>query len=269
MVLFGIFNSRLGIGVEIFTINLIYGPLAYLFLALSGITIIKLLQILDNPSYNGKFSKKRALILSIVFYLIGLILIVVNVIENMIVYSFNIVILFFTISIGILWSFLSFFGFKSKIKIGYLNILIVSLIFSIGLIYGVFLNTLIIPIYIYFFFLSTLFLQLSRELMKGFNINDITEGFIGLDCRFNQKKGLKVSVLFQTLAIVFFILPILVNISYPILFGALMIFGIFFISLAGVLTLESILERKISYKISSILKIGIFIELITLLIIGN
>jgi len=269
MVLFGIFNSRLGIGVEIFTINLLYGPLAYLFLALSGIIIIKLLQILDNRSYNGKFSKKRALVLSIVFYVIGLILIVVNVIENMIIYSFNIVILFFTISIGILWSFLGFFGFKSKIKIGYLNILIVSLIFSIGLIYGVFLNTLIIPIYIYFFFLSTLFLQLSRELMKGFNINDIAEGFIGLDCRFNQKKVLKVSVLFQTLAIVFFILPIYSNMSYPILFLVLMISGIFVISLAGILTLKNILENNISQKIRSILKIALLFELFTLLIIGS
>jgi len=269
MVLFGIFNSRLGIGIEIFTINLIYGPLAYLFLALSGLTIIKLLQILNNPSYNGIFSKKRGLMIFGMLYLIGLILIVVNVIENMIIYYFNIGIIFFTICIGILWSFLGFYGFKRKIKIGYLNILIVSLIFSIGLIYGVFLNTLIIPIHIYFFFLSTLFLQLSRELMKGFNINDTSEGFIKLDCRLNQKKVLKISVLFQILAIIFFILPIYSNISYHILFLVLMISGIFFIGLAGILTLESILENKISHKIKPILKIGIFIELLSLLIIGS
>ena len=41
MVLIGIFNSRLGIGVEILTNNLIYGPLAYIFLAFSGIFIVK------------------------------------------------------------------------------------------------------------------------------------------------------------------------------------------------------------------------------------
>ena len=269
MVLFGIFNSRIGIGVEIFTINLIYGPLAYLFLALSGIMIIKLVQILDNPSYNGRLSKRRTLIIFGVFYLIGLILIVVNVIENMILYYFNIVIIFFTVSIGILWSFLGFYGYKNKRKIGYINILIISLTFSIGLIYGAFLNTLILPIYIYFFFLSTFSLQLSRELMKDFKINDITEGLTGLDSRTNQKKVLKVSLLFQILAIIFFILPIYSNISYPILFIILMITGIFFISLAGFLTLKSILENNISHKIRSILKIGIFIELITLLIIGS
>ena len=90
MVLIGIFNSRLGIGVEIFTLNLIYGPIAYLFLTLSGIMVIKLIQILDNPSYNGIISKKRALIISGVLYLIGLILIIVNVIENMFIYYLNI-----------------------------------------------------------------------------------------------------------------------------------------------------------------------------------
>lgn len=269
MVLFGIFNSRIGIGVEIFTINLIYGPLAYLFLALSGILTIKLVQILDNPSYSGIFSKKRALIMFGVLFLICFILIIVNVIENMIIYYFNIVIIFFTVSIGILWSFLGFIGYKNKKKVGYINILIISLTFSIGLIYGALLNTLIIPIYIYFFFLSTLFLQLSRELVKGFKINDITDDFLGLDSRNNQKKVLKVSLIFQILAIVFFILPIYSNISYPILFIVLMIIGIFFISLAGILTLKSILENNIFHRISLILKIGILFELITLLIIGS
>lgn len=269
MVLFGIFNSRLGIGVETFTINLIYGPLAYLFLALSGIMIIKLLQILDNPSYNGVFSKKRALMIIGVLYLISLILIIVNVVENTIIYYFNVVIIFFTISIGILWIFLCFYGYKSRVKIGHISILIISLIFSIGLIYGAFLNTLIIPIYLFFFFLSTLFLQLSRELMKGFNINDITEGFIGLDSRTNQGKVLKVSLIFQTLAIVFFILPIYSNISYPIVFFVLMISVIFIISLAGILTLKNILENNISQKIKSLLKIALLFELFTLLIIGS
>jgi len=269
LVLFGIFNSRVGIGVEIFTKNLIYGPLAYLFLGLSGIMIIKLLQILENSTYKGILSKKKALIISEVLYLIGFILTIINVIENMIIYYFNIVLIFFTFFIGFLWSLLGFYGYKSKIKVSYISILLVSLIFSIGLIYGVFLNSFIIPIYIYFFFFSTLFLQLSRELMKGFNVDDINEGFIGLDNRTSQDKVLKVSLFLQISSIVFLILPISLFVSYSILYLALMISSIFFISLAGILTLESILERKISYKISSILKIGILFELLSLLVIGN
>ena len=269
LVLFGIFNSRVGIGVEIFTKNLIYGPLAYLFLGLSGIIIIKLLQILENSTYKGILSKKKALIISEVLYLIGFILTIINVIENMIIYYFNIVLIFFTFFIGFLWSLLGFYGYKRKIKVSYISILLVSLIFSIGLIYGVFLNSFIISIYIYFFFFSTLFLQLSRELMKGFNVDDINEGFIGLDNRTSQDKVLKVSLFLQISSIVFLILPISLFVSYSILYLALMISSIFFISLAGILTLESILERKISYKISSILKIGILFELLSLLIIGS
>ena len=269
MVLFGIFNSRVGIGVEIFTKNLIFGPLAYLFLGLSGIVIIKLLQILKNSTYEGTFSKKKALVIFGVLYLIGFILTIINVIENIIIYYFNIVLIFFTFFIGSLWSLLGFYGYKRKIKVSYISILLVSLIFSIGLIYGVFLNSFIIPIYIYFFFFSTLFLQLSRELMKGFNVDDINEGFIGLDNRTSQDKVLKVSLFLQISSIVFLILPISLFVSYSILYLALMISSIFFISLAGILTLESILERKISYKISSILKIGILFELLSLLVIGN
>lgn len=269
MVLFGIFNSRVGIGVEIFTINLIYGPLAYLFLGLSGIMMIKLLQVLDNSSYKGKFSRKKALIICGVLYLIGLILTIINVIENMGIYYFNIVLIFFTIFIGILWCLLGFYSYKSKRKFGYISILLVSLIFSLGLVYGVFLNTIIIPIYIYFFFLSAFFLQLSRELMKGFNVDTINEGFIGLDNRISQEKVLKVSSCLQISSLGFLILPISLAVSNSILFLALMISSIFFISLSIILTLESIIERRISSKISSILKIGVLFVLLSLLIIGD
>jgi 4-hydroxybenzoate polyprenyltransferase len=269
MVLLGIFNSRVSIGVEIFTKNLIYGPVAYLFLGLSGIIIIRLLQILENSSYKGKFSKRKVLLISGIFYLIGFILTIINVIENMKIYYFNTVIIFFAIFIGILWCILGFFGYKKKIKVSYISILLVSLIFSIGLIYGVFLNTLIIPFHIFLFFLFTLFLQISREIMKHFDLNDIKEEFEGFDNRMSQEKVLKVSLFLQISSIVFLIFLVFFNVSHSILFLALMIASIFFVSIAGILTLESSLERKISNKISSILKIGLLFELISLLIIGS
>ncbi|MFX0005899.1 MAG: hypothetical protein ACFFAV_04120, partial [Candidatus Hermodarchaeota archaeon] len=62
LVIFGILNSRIGIGVEIFTNNLIYGPLAYLFLAFSGLIIIFLLHILNNPSERSKLNKNSLLL---------------------------------------------------------------------------------------------------------------------------------------------------------------------------------------------------------------
>ena len=269
LVLFGIFNSRLGIGIEIFTINLIYGPIAYLFIALSGLMVIKLLQILDNPSHDSKLSKKRAIMLSGVLYLIGFILTIGNVIDNMAIYYLNIPILIFTCLIGIFWCLFGFFGFKYKKNITFVNILIETLVFTIGLIYGAFLNNYLIPYFIYFFFLSISFLQLSRELLKGFNGEDKIENLMEGEIRYNQQKILKYSFLSELLAIIFLIFLTVVNISNSIWFLLLMIFGIILISLAGILTFESFLEKKFTYKIYSIIKIGIFIELIALLLVGS
>jgi 4-hydroxybenzoate polyprenyltransferase len=269
MVLFGIFNSRLGIGIEIFTVNLIYGPLAYLFIAFSGIIIIKLLQMLSDLSSESKKSIKRAILVFVALYLIGFILIICNVIENMMIYYFNTAIIIFTVFIGIIWCLFGFFGFKNRKNIKSINILMVTLIFSIGLIFGAFLNTYLIPHYIYFFFFSISFLQLSRELMKGFNEGDKIESFIMWEIHNNKEKILRYSLVLDLLAIVFLLLTTFSNIIYPLLFLVLIVSNIIIISLAMIFTLESILIKKVEYKISTILKIGIFIELLTLLIIGS
>lgn len=269
MVLFGIFNSRLGIGIEIFTINLIYGPLAYLFIAFSGIMVIKLLQILDNPSHDSKLSKKRAIMLFGVLYLIGFILTIGNVIDNIAIYYLNIPILILTCLIGIFWCLFGFIGFKYRKNIIFVSILIETLVFTIGLIYGAFLNTYLIPYFIYFFFLSISFLQLSRELLKGFNGKKKTENLMEGKIRYNQQNILRYSFISEILAGFFLIVSIFLNISDSIWFLLLMIFGIVVVIFAGILTFESILEKKISYKIYSILKFGILIELIILLLIGS
>ncbi len=268
LVIFGILNSRLGIGVEIFTNNLIYGPLGFLFLSLSGIMIIKLLQILNNPSYKGKISKKGISMIIGTLYIIGFILIIANVGENMIIYYFNIPIILFTVFIGIFWILLGYFGFKKRKVIVYINILIVTLSFSVGLIYGVILNKFIIPIYIYSFFFSISFLQMSRELIKRFNKKERIEEYMLFPNTINDRKILKASLIFQFSSLIFLVLPVVMKviISYLILF--LMILGLVTISLASFLTLASLLEKEIYKKISLILKIGILLELITLLVLG-
>lgn len=269
MVLFGIFNSRLGIGIEIFTNNLIYGPLAYLFITLSGLLVIKLLQILDNPSNESRISKKQAFLLFITFYIFGFILIIANVVSNMAIYRLNIPIIFIVGFVGVLWCFFGFLGFKYRKYIILVNILIVSLAFSIGLVFGAFLNIFIIPIYLYLFFLSTFFLQSSRELMKGFDRDDKAKGFMRWEIRYNLQNVLRYSLLSELLTIVFLILLIVFNISNSILFLFLIICGIIIIGFTVIFTFESILEKKISYRIHSILKFGILIELIALLILSS
>jgi len=75
-----------------------------------------------------------------------------------------------------------------------------------------------------------------------------------------QKKIAKYSLLSELLAIVFLIFLIVFNISNSVLFLFLMICGIIIISFAVIFTFESILEKRISYRIHSILKFGILIE---------
>ncbi|MFX0144598.1 MAG: hypothetical protein ACFE9C_11015 [Candidatus Hodarchaeota archaeon] len=266
LVIFGILNSRIGIGVEIFTNNLIYGPLAYLFLAFSGIIITRFLLISKNLSNDSRLKLKSALITSGVFYIIGFTLIICNVIFNLGIYYLNFLILIFTALIGIFWGLSGYFGFKVKKNIMVMNIIVITFIFSMGIIYGALLNTFLFPIYIYFFFLSTTFLQLSRDLIKIFDSRENKEN---LQERFNQDAVLRVTLIFEILATGFFILPVYYITSYPLAYLVFMICGVTLIVFSCIFTLESILEKKISYRISSILKIGIVFQLIAFLISGG
>jgi len=269
MVLFGIFNSRLGIGIEIFTNNLIYGPLSYLFIAFSGLMVIKFLQIINNPSEDRILTIKRAIILFVIFYLIGFVLIIVNVLENMIIYHLNFPILIFAAIFGILWCFFGYFGFNYRKNIVIISILIETFTFSIGLIYGAFLNTYMIPISLYFFFISITSLQLSRESLKTFNKWEKNQNFEHLISRLNNKKAFKISIVFQVLTLLFLVLPIFSNIINSALILILMILSLSIIGLASFLTLASIIEKESYKKIGSLLKIGIFLELLLLLVLGS
>jgi hypothetical protein len=135
-----------------------------------------------------------------------------------------------------------------------------------GIVYGAFLNTHLFPIYIYFFFLSATFLQLSRELMKIFDGREIKKD---LQDRLNQGAILRITLIFEILSIGFFIIPVFYITSYTLAYLVLMICGLVFIIITVIFTFESILEKKISYRISSILKVGILFQLLAFLISGG
>lgn len=266
LVIFGILNSRIGVGVEIFTNNLIYGSLAYLFLALSGIFVTQILLISKYPPNNGNLSKKQMAIISGVFYFIGIILNICNAFFNSVIYYLNIPSLVFTAFIGIFWFLSGYYSFKVQNPSIFVKIIIITLIFSMGIVYGAFLNTHLFPIYIYFFFLSATFLQLSRELMKIFDGREIKKD---LQDRLNQGAILRITLIFEILSIGFFIIPVFYITSYTLAYLVLMICGLVFIIITVIFTFESILEKKISYRISSILKVGILFQLLAFLISGG
>ena len=265
MAIIGVLISRVNVGIEQFITNLIYAPIAYLFIALSGLAVIKILQILQDPSHNSKINLKQAIGLFGVLYVVGIVLTVVNVV----LYSLNTFVIIYTIIIVVLWVSLGLFADKNIIKTEYVCVSIVSLVFTLGIIYGALLNTSIIPLSIYFIFLTASFLQSAREFVKSYDKKDRGGGFITINNEEEREKILKISLTFQVLSSIFFILPLFSTITYPILYLFVMIIGLIIIGSAMVLTLKSIKEKRDYLRTSWLLKMGILMELIAFFVVGS
>ncbi len=266
-VIIGILNTRTGIPLNMLLINILLGVLTYYFLAGSGMIIndiydleIDKINKPNRPIPSGAVSLKQAKILFVITYAIG--------IAFAVFHSFLFNLGFLNIILAAFFGFIGWlYAFWGK-KSGFPGNIIVSISFSIGLIYGAVLNSSVIPPYIYFFFLTSTFLLLSREIVKGCEDieGDKTEGVKTLAIKLGVKKATVFSVIFEILAIIFFILPIFSNIINPLLFLISMIFGIVVVSFATVLSLRKNLEKKDFKKISLTLKVGAFLGLISFLL---
>jgi len=261
MVFIGILLTRIGIGVGRLTTNLIYGTLAFFFLAFSALVVIEIIRISEDPSYNSPITKKQAIVLFGVMNAIGLCLTVINVI----VYYLSILSIVIAVSVGVLWLGLGLYAIKRE-KNDVIIKLIITLAFSVGIIYGATLNVLFIPVYVYSFFLTASFLQLSRENVKILNIGDRNKSPKLKMSSEERVKILKSSLILQLLAIVFLILPVFTNIMNPILYILPLVFGLIIIGLAAILTKKSISNQRDYKKLGFILKIGILVELIAFIL---
>jgi len=193
--------------------------------------------------------------------------------------------LFIGITISIIHSFVfelgflniiiaSFFGFIGWLyaawgkKSGFFGNIIVSVSFSIGLIYGAVLNNSAIPLYIYFFFSTSFFLLLAREIIKGCEDieGDKEQGVKTLAIQIGIKKATLFSMISALLAILFFVLPLFTPIINPILFLISMICGLVIVIFAIILMLKKNLVKKDFSKISLLLKIGAFLGLIAFIL---
>ena len=265
MAIIGVLISRVNVGIELFITNLIYAPIAYLFVALSGLTVIKILQILQDPSNTRKLGLKEALAIFGAFFIVSIVLTVFNVVLSI----FNILSIVYIVIIGILWVLMGLLAKKNIVKSEFIHVSIASLVFTLGIFYGAILNTLIIPLSVYFMFITALFLQLARELVKSFNKKDRGRGFITIKNDRERDKILKISLIFQGIAIIFFILILYSNITYAFLYLFVMLIGLIIISAAMLLTFKSIREKKDYLRTSLLLKYGILIELIAFLLVGS
>lgn len=262
-VIIGLLNTRTGIPLDILLINLILGIVTYYFLASSGMIINDIYDIEidkinrpNRPLPSGSLSLTQAKILFLLTFGIGVMISILHW-------------LFFALS-GLNVILAVFFGFIGWLyaawgkKSGFYGNLMVSVSFSIGLIYGAVLNSSIIPAYIYYFFFTSFFLLLSREIVKGCEDieGDKEEGVKTLAIKLGIKKATVFSIVFEIMAIIFFILPIFTDIINPLLFLISMIFGLVVVATALVLSLRKNLEKRDFKKISLILKVGALFGLV-------
>ena len=156
-VVIGILNTRIGIEASTLIINIVLGIFTYFFIAGSGNVIndyydveIDKVNRPDRPIPRGSITLKQAKIVWIITALIGLVIAILHGLLFNRGYL-NIIIAVFMVFIG--WLYAAW-GKKS----GFIGNIIVSVSFSIGLVYGAILNNSIVPFYIYYFFLTSFFL---------------------------------------------------------------------------------------------------------------
>ena len=266
-VIIGILNTRTGIAAEIVLLNIILGIITYFFLAGSGMVINDIYDIEidkinrpERPIPSGRITLEQAKVWFLVTYGIGIGLAIINSL------IFNLGIL--NILLAAFFGFIGWVYAKWGKKSGFPGNIIVGISFSIGLIYGAVLNDANIPSYIYFFFLTSFFLLMSREIVKGCEDieGDKKEGVKTLAITIGLKKALISSIICQILAITFFILPYFTPIINPILFLISMFFGLGIVGFALILSIKSKLQQEEFKKISLLLKIGALLGLIAFLL---
>ncbi len=265
-VIIGILNTRIGINTSTLIFNIILGILTYFFLAGSGNVIndyydveIDKINRPERPIPRGSITLKQAKTIWITTALVGIVIVILHSFLFNIGYL-NIIMAIFMVFIG--WLYAAW-GKKS----GFIGNIIVSISFSIGLIYGAILNNSDVPFYIYFFFLTSFFLLLSREIIKGCEDieGDKNEGVKTLAIKIGIKKSTKISMIFAILAIAFFTLPYFTNILNPIFFLISMVFGLGVVLYAVIIMAKRNLVRKHFKKVSLILKLGAYLGLIAFL----
>ncbi|MEJ2295135.1 MAG: geranylgeranylglycerol-phosphate geranylgeranyltransferase [Candidatus Lokiarchaeota archaeon] len=265
-VIIGLLNTRTGVLPNKFLLNIIFGIIAYFFIAGSGMVINDIYDIeIDRinrpqrPIPRGSISLSQARGLFLTYLIIGLIASVVNSILNSIG--------FLNVIIAAIFGFIGWIYAKWGKKSGFLGNIIVSVSFSIGIIYGAVLNSSIISIYVYFFFFTSFFLLLSRELIKGCEDieGDKLQGVKTLAIKIGIKKSKYISMFFAIIAILFFVLTYFTPIINPFYFLITMVFGLVDVCFVIILILIMSQNKKDFKRISLFLKIGAFLGLVAFL----
>ena len=262
-VVIGLLNTRSNVPLDKLTINIILGVFTYIFLAASGNIINDVYDIEidkinrpERPIPRGSISLKQAKELFFLYLFIGIILSLVNTL----ILSLPLI----NLALAFFFGFIAWVYAKWGKKSGFLGNIIVGVSFSIGLVYGAYLNTPIIPPYIFYFFITAFSLLVAREIIKGCEDieGDKNHGVKTLAIKIGIKSSRNISVIFVLLAVMFFILPIFTTILNFFFFIIFMVIGLIEVGYIVVLMFTSDLRKEDLKKISLLLKIAMFLGLI-------
>ncbi|MBY8988675.1 MAG: geranylgeranylglycerol-phosphate geranylgeranyltransferase [Candidatus Lokiarchaeota archaeon] len=262
-VVIGLLNTRINVPLDKLTINIILGVVTYIFLAAAGNTINDIYDIEidkinrpNRPIPRGSISLKQAKELFFLYLIIGIIISLLNTL----IFSLTLI----NLAIAIFFGFITWVYAKWGKKSGFIGNIIVGVSFSIGLVYGAYLNSSIIPSYIFYFFITSFSLLVAREIIKGCEDieGDKNQGVKTLAIKIGIKASKNISVIFALIAVMFFILPTFTNILNKFLFIIFMVIGLIEVGYTIILMLTSDLKKEDLKKISLLLKIGMFLGLI-------
>ena len=262
-VIIGLLNTRSNVPFDKLTINIILGVFTYIFLAASGNIINDVYDIEidkinrpERPIPRGSISMKQAKELFFLYLIIGIILSLVNTL----ILSLPLI----NLALAFFFGFIAWVYAKWGKKSGFFGNIIVGVSFSIGLVYGAYLNTPIIPPYIFYFFITAFSLLVAREIIKGCEDieGDKNHGVKTLAIKIGIKSSRNISVIFVLLAVMFFILPIITSILNFFFFIIFMVIGLIEVGYIVVLMFTSDLRKEDLKKISLLLKIAMFLGLI-------
>ena len=164
MVVFGILLTRYLVGAGRVRANLIFGPLIFFFMAISGTFSSLILRIVGKPDAKFKEALKY-LIISGVTFIVAAILSIYHAIR----YGLGFIPIFTVLLIGVIESMIINYGKTWKYQ-SLLQPLWNSILPAFGLLYGASLGGVILPAFVYLLVLATFGLQFSKDVIKKFKL---------------------------------------------------------------------------------------------------
>lgn len=250
------------IGIGRFQSNFLFGMISYIFLAIAGLIGTKILLFDEDTgaaTQQSRINKKNLMIIGFIIYSIGFVIFFLHYITL----NLDLLTILIPISIGLVYLFLLSY-LPKKINDVDVEKIMISLIFSIGLIYGSGLNTMIIPIHAFLFFSAITSSQLSREMIREHFIVKNNKS-LNIPNDRNLDEAYKLSIILQITTIILLIIPIFTYLTYKISYLYLLIPSLIFFGFALYLSYRGNKEKKMYKKINLCLKLGIVFEILAIL----